>query len=125
PFLRSHGIEPFIGAMPERKDSHLLGWSVVVTEARLLHTERDPEKFFTADDIREAGGRVVIILAHAPKDFKGDAWRWRFERALARLREGETVAVNLMGLAQNGQAVRQLVAASRTPPGGEDPGPDE
>jgi len=125
PYLRNHGIEPFIEAIPQRKDSHLLGWSVVVTETRLLYTERNPEKFFTVDEIRQAGGRVVIIFAHPPQNFEGNVWRWRFDRALARLKEGETVVVNLTGLAETGHPIEQLVEFSRTPPAGRDPEADQ
>jgi hypothetical protein len=125
PYLRNHGIEPFIEAIPQRKDSHLLGWSVVVTETRLLYTERNPEKFFTVDEIRQAGGRVVIILAHPPQGFEGNVWRWRFDRALARLKEGETVAVNLTGLAENGHPIEQLVEFSRKSPAGQGPETDQ
>jgi hypothetical protein len=130
PFLQSHGIEPFIEAIPERKDSHLLGWSVVVTENRLLYTENNPEKFFTADEIRQAGGRVIIIVDNAPKNFAGDVWRWRFDRSAARLREGETVAVSLAGLARAGHSIEELVELSRAPAaspdrGGDQPDPDQ
>jgi hypothetical protein len=125
PYLRNHGIEPFIEAMPERKDSHLLGWSVVLTETRLRHTERKPDKFFTVDEIRQAGGRVVIIFAHPPQNFEGDVWRWRFDRAVARLKEGETVAVNLKGLAEHGLPIEQLVEFSRKPPAGQDSEADQ
>jgi hypothetical protein len=120
PFLQSHGIEPFIEAIPARKARHLLGWSVVVSERRLLYTESNRPKFFTVDEIREAGGRVVIIVAHAPNDFSGDVWRWRFERSVARLSEGETVAVNLAGLAERGYSIDRLVELSRP----SDPGAD-
>jgi hypothetical protein len=103
-----------------RSGAHLLGWSVVVSERRLLYTESNRPKFFTVDEIREAGGRVVIIVAHAPNDFSGDVWRWRFERSVARLSEGETVAVNLAGLAERGYSIDRLVELSRP----SDPGAD-
>ena len=116
PYLRKHGIEPFIEAIPRREDRHLLGLSVVVSESRLLFTERDPETYFTVDEIRQAGGRVIIMVAHAPPKFTGDVWAWRYERALARLAEGETVAVSLVGLARAGHRIERLVELSKRPP---------
>jgi hypothetical protein len=126
PYLRKHGIEPFIEAIPRREDRHLLGLSVVVSESRLLFTERDPETYFTVDEIRRAGGRVVIAVTHPPPKFTGDVWAWRYERALARLAQGETVAVSLVGLARAGYPIERLVELSKRPtisppPGAGDP----
>jgi hypothetical protein len=117
PYLTEHGMEVFIEAMPRRRDRHFLGYSVVTSETRFQTTQSRPEEFFTADEIRAAGGRVVIIMAHPRPDFSGDRFKWRFDRAVARLTEGETVAINLLSCVKAGLPVENLVElASRDVP---------
>jgi hypothetical protein len=113
PYLESHGIEVFIEAMPRRNAPHFLGYSVVTSEPRFAFTQSQSEMFFSANEIRNAGGRVIIIMAHPPEGFSGDAWQWRFSRAMARLQEGWTVAVDLHRLAANGHPIEQLVEAAQ------------
>ncbi|MDG2477672.1 MAG: trypsin-like peptidase domain-containing protein [Phycisphaerales bacterium] len=121
PKLKSKGIDVFIESLPKRSHPHLLGMNVIA-ENRVWDTfGQYPETWYTQDEIRNAGGRILHLMTWPMGQAPGDSGydpdfdvrQWKFDKAKELLLAGETVVCPLYGLHTRGFPLSELVEAAK------------
>lgn len=117
--MRDLGVEPYIEAVPPRRQNWSLGYSVMSDELRWQFTESDPQnRFFKESELNAAGGTTMHLVRSPPDgmctvgdDACFNAWRWNTSVSL--LQQNKHVIVNLKYLLDGGYNVSCLVKLSQ------------
>lgn len=121
PKLKSKGIDVFIESLPKRSHPHLLGMNVVAENRVWDSFGRYPDVWYTQDEIRNAGGRILHLMTWPMGQAPGDSGydpdfdvrQWKFDKAKELLLAGDTVVCPLYGLHTRGFPLEELVRASK------------
>ncbi|MEK6858348.1 MAG: hypothetical protein AABX53_00345 [Nanoarchaeota archaeon] len=117
--MRDLGVEPYLEAVPPRRQNWSLGYSVISDEIRWQFTESDPQdRFFKESELNAAGGTTMHLVRSPPEgtcatgdDACFNAWRWNTSVSL--LQQNKHVIVNLKYLLDAGYNVSCLVKLSQ------------
>jgi len=103
-------------SLPPRHMDYVLDYAdiVYVSERALLHREKHPDLYPSIEELQERGVAVIVFATHPPRSFKGDQWKWAYDRLLYRLREGRAdgVGAHLTHLMKLGYDMRPVADAA-------------